>query len=78
MKNRIKFYREKRSPKILQEELAEAINMKPAQISQMERGHFIPSLKLALHLSNAFSQLLGEEVYVDDLFLLERSDLRKK
>jgi len=76
MKIRIKQYRMKRIPKILQDELAEHVNMKPAQISQMENGHYIPSLKVALTVAKSFSDLLGERVHVDDLWIIEKNNLK--
>jgi DNA-binding XRE family transcriptional regulator len=75
MRNRLKYYRNQREEKILQIEIAKLINMDPAQVSQMERGHYIPSLKVALAVSRAFTSLLGYEVSVNDLWELERGDL---
>lgn len=75
MRNRLKYYRNQREDKILQVEIAKLINMDPAQVSQMERGHYVPSLKIALAVSRAFSRLLGYEVTVNDLWELERGDL---
>lgn len=74
MKNRLKQYRMKRHPKILQQDIADYLETDAAQISQMENGHYIPSLKVALLVAEAYTKLLGEQVYVDDLFILEKSD----
>ncbi|WP_273483562.1 helix-turn-helix transcriptional regulator [Desulforamulus ruminis] len=77
MKNRLKYYRMQREPKILQQEIAEHIGTDAAQISQMENGHYIPSLKVALLVAEAYTKLLGEKVYVDNLFSLERTDRKR-
>lgn len=75
MRNRLKYYRNIRDDKILQADIARLVNMDPSQISQMERGHYVPSLKVALAISKAYSRLLGYEVTVNDLWELERGDL---
>lgn len=61
----------------MQDEIAQYIGTDAAQISQMENGHYIPSLRVALQVAEAYTKLLGEQVYVDDLFNLERADRKR-
>ena len=63
MQNKIKEYR--KSAKITQDELAQAVNVTRQTIISLENGKYDASLKLAHRIAKYFG------VYIEDLFLFE-------
>lgn len=61
---------------LTQEELAAKFKLKPSQLSQLENGKYFPSLKKVLFFSRALSEIAGETITVNDLYELERNDLK--
>jgi len=55
---------------ITQEELAKQISVSRQTIHSIENGKFVPSVLLALKLADFF------DMKVDELFTLEKSDLK--
>lgn len=63
IQNRIKEYRQKGG--ITQEQLAESVGVSRQTVVAMEKGNYIPSLLLAMRLSQIF------KTKVEDLFFIQ-------
>lgn len=74
MQNKLSYYRNLGN--IKQKDIARLLDVDPSQISQWENNHYSPSLKVALAISQVFSRLLGMDVTVNDLWQLDKHDLR--
>ncbi len=69
MENTIRVERAKK--RITQAELAKQVNVSRQTIHAIENGKFVPSTLLALKIAHYFG------ISVEDLFILEKSDLEK-
>lgn len=59
-----------------QKELALKLKIEPAQLSQIENGKCFISLKKALFFSMVLSEITGNLITVNDLYELEKVDLK--
>ena len=69
MENTIRVERAKK--RITQAELAKQVHVSRQTIHAVENGKFVPSILLALKIAHYFG------IALEDLFILEKSDLEK-